>query len=152
MSFPCLIRIAFPVFLLLALLTAAGGCKQSKDASKSSSNPSGVQAKPAPRPEMKAEPVLPQSHASADELRNLVADQRKRAEETRREIAALGDQSVRDPEDVRRILLRRKGEILKAQKQVRLSDQLTPAQKDSLLKPLEQESIQISTQLLSVPR
>ena len=45
-------------------------------------------------------------------------------------------------------LLRRKGELLMAQKRIRNSDQMTRAQKDSALCAIESESIELSKKLL----
>lgn len=132
---------------LLVLMLATLGCQRTKQPPKP----------PQPAPQAGTESVteipkdLPRAPAalelSADELRSMIEEQRSRAEETGRELAA-----ARDPEKIRQILLRRKGEILKAQKTIRLSDQITPAQKDSLLQPLERESVRISTQLMNTPR
>jgi len=45
-------------------------------------------------------------------------------------------------------LLRRKGELLMARKKVLASSEMTRAQKDSALRAIEQESVQLSKQLL----
>lgn len=137
---------AFGWLLLFALLTAAGGCQQAKDSSKARALSPGTQSESITETSQETAPPPP-TGLSADDLRSLLDEQRARTEETNREIAA-----THDPAAVRQILLRRKGEILKAQKTIRLSDQMTPAQKDSLLQPLEQESIRISTQLMNTPR
>ena len=55
----------------------------------------------------------------------------------------------RDPDRVREILLRRKGEVLMTQRDVRADAALSEAQKDSLLRALEAESIEISKRLLA---
>lgn len=156
------VRILMQTSLLLLLLTGAlPGCQRAKE----SPPPAPVVEEPRrmisdvvePVPETipveppttilrETPPPVPAGLSTGD-LRKLLDEQRTRTEETNRELAA-----ARDPETIRQILLRRKGEILKAQKTIRQSDQMTPAQKDSLLLPLEQESIRISTRLMNTPR
>jgi len=146
--------------LLLALLPIMLGCQRSKEPppARASEAPRRVisdivepvpETIPVESPTTTLRETQPPAPAglSADDLRNLLDEQRARTAEVNRELAA-----VRDPEMIRQILLRRKGEILKAQKTIRQSDQMTPAQKDSLLLPLEQESIRISTRLMNTPR
>lgn len=60
--------------------------------------------------------------------------------------AAVPRPTVQD--SVREKLLRRKGELLMAQKRVRNSDNMTLSQKDSALRAIEEESIELSKKLL----
>ena len=139
------------LFALVVLLVTVSGCKRAER-----QNPAArASEKIATKATSSQETAIPQTAPggpSADELRQMVGDQQARSAEVQKQIAALGDAAKRNPEQLRRILLRRKGEILTAQKKIRLSDQLTPAQKDSLLQPLEAESINISKQMLAVSR
>ncbi|MFZ5434544.1 MAG: hypothetical protein ACOZB3_12320 [Calditrichota bacterium] len=142
------LRIIIAAILLTGLLGMS--CK-SADQTKSTDKAT-TQSKSQAVKEEIPPPIPKPASPTADELRQYVLDQQRRAVEIKKEIAALGSPMERNPEDVRKLLLKRKGELLVALKRIRNSDQLTPSQKDSLMKPLETESMDISTQMLAVSR
>lgn len=139
-----------PCALIMLALLVTLGCRKAQEPPPVADSPHKALVGDREETKSLAEPSAPEplpSGLSADDLQNLLMEQRARLEQTNRELAA-----ARDPQAVREILLRRKGEILKVQKTIRQSDQMTPAQKDSLLLPLEQESVRISTRLMNTPR
>ena len=54
-----------------------------------------------------------------------------------------------DPSTLRKKILNRKGEILSLKRNIRNSNLFTDAQKDSLIKPLDEESMSLSTELIA---
>jgi hypothetical protein len=54
-----------------------------------------------------------------------------------------------DPDSVRTQLLRRKGELLMARKRVYASSEMTRTQKDSALRAIEKESVELSKKLVA---
>jgi type IV pilus biogenesis protein CpaD/CtpE len=64
-------------------------------------------------------------------------------------IRAFWDAKQGDPKEVRRLILNRKGEILTTKRNIRNSMLFTNAEKDSLLKPLDDESMILSKELIA---
>ncbi|MBU0690307.1 hypothetical protein KKC97_04105 [bacterium] len=54
-----------------------------------------------------------------------------------------------DPKEVRKLILSRKGEILTTKRNIRNSRLFTNAEKDSLIQPLDDESMKLSKELIA---
>jgi hypothetical protein len=52
-----------------------------------------------------------------------------------------------DSKQIRKLILNRKGEILTTKRNIRNSQLFSDAQKDSLIKPLDEESLKLATEL-----
>ncbi|MBK6766443.1 MAG: hypothetical protein IPG71_09025 [bacterium] len=70
----------------------------------------------------------------------------------RRQIDSLLASSVTDRRDISNIINHRKGELMALKKNLRNSTTLTRAQRDSLIAPLEAESIELATDLIAVAK
>jgi hypothetical protein len=70
----------------------------------------------------------------------------------RKQIDSLRAQPVIDRAKITAIVNKRKGEIITLKRDLRASTSLTPAQRDSLIAPLEQESYELSDDLIAVAK
>jgi hypothetical protein len=132
---------AFCALLLAATLLAAG-CRR---AEKPSAKPqAGRVPTDSLRPPTRSVPAVNPFDES------FLREQQARAEAVRSEYEQLRRAGGRDMNRARQVLLKRKGEILVAQKAIRSSELLSASERDSLLKPLQAESIELSERLVAV--
>lgn len=83
---------------------------------------------------------------------NFLAEQSMKREMLRKELDSLQSASVIDRKRISSIINHRKGELMALKKNLRSSTELTPAQRDSLIAPLESESIELATELVAVAK
>lgn len=81
-----------------------------------------------------------------------LSEQKTKRDLLRKEIDSLLASSVTDRRSISEIINHRKGELMALKKNLRNSTVLTPAQRDSLIAPLEAESIELATDLIAVAR
>jgi hypothetical protein len=119
-------------------IMALSGCKRS--------NP------PAPSTPAKVETVTPAPAPVQPPVdsRVLLDEFMQKRVVMQKQLADLMKSKSRDTAAIRDLLLRRKGEVLSMQKHVRQITTYSQAEKDSLLKIIESESIDLSTKLVSL--
>jgi hypothetical protein len=105
---------------------------------------------PAKAPATAAETVRPPVPPPAQVDESFLKEQRARSESVKRELTGIKHSANGDTTEIKRVLLGRKGEVLGAMKRVRLDPALSQTAKDSLLRVLEAESMDLSKQLIAV--
>lgn len=83
---------------------------------------------------------------------NFLTDQAEKRYAVRKEIDSLTANAVIDRKRVSAVINRRNGELMALKKNLRASTSLTTAQRDSLIAPLEEESIELATDLIAVAK
>ena len=73
--------------------------------------------------------------------------QREKQIQLEKTIQAFLNNAGGDSKQLRKLILNRKGEILTTKRNIRNSRLFTEAQKDSLIKPLDEESLKLATDL-----
>lgn len=81
-----------------------------------------------------------------------LTEQKTKRDALRKQIDSLLATSVTDRRDISAIINHRKGELMALKKNLRNSTVLTPTQRDSLIAPLEAESIELATDLIAVAK
>ena len=79
-------------------------------------------------------------------------EQTAKRDSVRKQIDLLRSRSVIDRAEITAIINRRKGELITLKKNLKASTSLTSAQRDSLIAPLEQESDELSDDLIAVAK
>ena len=90
----------------------------------------------------------PASFVDADFL----GKQATKREAVRRELDSLRALDVIDRNMISSVINRRKGELMTLKKNVRNSTTYSPAQRDSLIAPLEEESLELAGDLIAVAK
>lgn len=93
--------------------------------------------------------TAPPAPAAAAPLRDFAVELQARRQAYHREMESLQRSGNSEKARIHKLLLKYKGEILMAQRDVKAAAELTAAARDSLLKTLEQESITIAHELLT---
>ena len=132
--------IRFVPLLLLVLLAAVSCGKQTEETVKTEipiAKPHEEMRRPDP--------------AGFVDLKFLDTQAEKRAA-LRKELDSLRARPVIDRAQITTLINRRKGELITLKRDLRASSTLTPAQRDSLIAPLEQESYELSDDLIAVAK
>jgi hypothetical protein len=129
-------------FVFVALLSLS--CTRSKPASQSQTA--------VKTPASATDIVQPPARSSSRLDESFLKEQSARSESFKRELAGLKKSANGDTAQIKRLTLHRKGEVLAAMKRVRLDPALTQAEKDSLIRVLESESMDLSQQLIAVQK
>lgn len=79
-----------------------------------------------------------------------LGEQQAKREALRKQIDSLRAMAVIDRKALSNLINQRKGELMTLKKNLRNSTVLTPVQRDSLIAPLEAESIELVTDLIAV--
>jgi len=83
---------------------------------------------------------------------NFLSKQAVKRDEVRHELDSLRSASVIDRKQIGVLINHRKGELMALKKNLRGSTQLTEAERDSLIAPLEAESIELANDLIAVAK
>ena len=83
---------------------------------------------------------------------NFLSKQAVKRDEVRHELDSLRSASVIDRKRIGVLINHRKGELMALKKNLRGSMQLTEAERDSLIAPLEAESIELAHDLIAVAK
>ncbi|MCB9365947.1 MAG: hypothetical protein H6508_01990 [Calditrichaeota bacterium] len=124
-------RVLIP-FLLIGMLLTWGCGKNDHSAKKTA-----AQEKPA------SDPAAFVTHSFLNE-------QTAKREDLRRQLDSLQAAPVVNRKQVTLLINRRKGELMSLKKNLRNSSVLSPSQMDSLIAPLEEESIELAGDLIAV--
>lgn len=108
----------------------------------------------------KEEPKQVQSAKPSQEMRTadpaafvdaeFLTEQQVKRDALRKQIDSLLAKSVINRKELSNLINHRKGELMALKKNLRNSTVLTPVQRDSLIAPLEAESIELATDLIAV--
>jgi len=82
---------------------------------------------------------------------NFLVDQAAKRDQLEKTIRSFHTDENADFSLLKRLILNRKGELLSTKRNIRRSVMFTDAEKDSLVAPLDQESLALSTELLDIP-
>ncbi len=83
---------------------------------------------------------------------NFLGKQSVKRDEVRHELDSLRSASVIDRKRIAVLINHRKGELMALKKNLRGSTQLTPAERDSLIAPLDEESLELTNDLIAVAK
>lgn len=78
-----------------------------------------------------------------------LTDQTAKRQQLEETIRSFWNDKKGDPKEVRKLILSRKGEILTTKRNIRNSRMFTNAEKDSLIQPLDDESMKLSKELIA---
>jgi hypothetical protein len=80
---------------------------------------------------------------------NFLVEQASKRSQIEKTIAAFWNDKAGDPKVVRKLILNRKGELLTTKRNIRKSLLFSDAQKDSMIAPLDEESMKLSRELVA---
>lgn len=125
--------------MAVLLISTATGCKQ-RAAERMSESPATMDTVRNPAPPIPVT-IVP--------VRDFLAEQQTRRQAYLRDMQDLRRTGSTDKNQIRKVLLKYKGEVLMAQRDVKAAAELNAGIRDSLLKALEQESFTIAQELLT---
>ncbi|MBI5058285.1 hypothetical protein HZB60_00730 [candidate division KSB1 bacterium] len=133
-------RSRLPVWLLsgFAFVVFAAGCGPRES----------VQTTPAPAPESRPAPPRRIRDSQFDD--RFLNRQALRAGEVREQLNEWKQSASRHKAEIRELVLKRKGELLFIQKDIRNNQYLLAGERDSLLSPLDSEAIELAEELITL--
>ncbi len=106
----------------------------------------------APQTQTKPQPERQVSDPAAFVTESFLAEQQSKRVELRRKLDSLHALPMVERKEITSLINRRKGELMSLKKNLRNSTVLSQAQRDSLISPLEEESIELAGDLIAAAK
>jgi hypothetical protein len=127
--------LSWTLVMSVIVLLSSGCGKKAEERADSSSTPSKIQ--------------IPANDPGRNIDENFLVEQTAKKTQLEKTIKSFWNDSNGDSKVVRKMILSRKGELLTTKRNIRKSMLFTDAEKDSLIRPLDQESMGLSTELIA---